>query len=113
MVLDRAWYDENVMFDGEPNWEAVDNVIYEAEEAWHDGLVLRGFPDFDGMVSDPGKKVGRRVERAYDQYIAFRPEQIKSATCNSGLYARDSADITDGVAALRPGPLKKPKMLRP
>lgn len=81
MVLDRAWYDANVREEGgDSNWEAVDNAAYQAEQEGHDGLILQGFPDFDGMPN------GLRAEREYDQYIAFRPEQIKSATSNNGAF---------------------------
>ena len=87
LVLDKAWYDENVMAGGEPAWEGVDNAIYEAEEKGHDGLILRGFPDFAGIEN------GVRTERTYDQYVAFRPEQIKSATDNDGQFDRQNPDI--------------------
>lgn len=87
LILDRSWYVENVMYDGEPNWEAVDNEIYRAEDAGYDGLILRDFEDFYGM------KDGKRIEGVYDQYIAFRPEQIKSAVGNTGSFDRASPDI--------------------
>lgn len=96
LVLDRTWYDENVLEgNGDLNWEAVDIAIADADEAGHDGLILRGFPDFDGMAFDEGAKFGRRVERAYDQYIAHRQEQIKSATGNSGRFDPASPSLTD------------------
>lgn len=93
LILNRAFYAEHVLFDGEPNWEAVDNMIYDAEQAGHDGLILRGFSDFDGMFYAPGAAVGRRLERVYDQYIAFRPEQIKSARGNCGTFDPSNPSI--------------------
>lgn len=97
LVLDRAWYDQNVMLDGEPEWEVVDYTIHAAEEAGHDGLILRGFPDFDGMVYELGRKVGRRVQREYDQHVAFRPEQIKSVN-NVGSWNPNDPRILDADA---------------
>lgn len=78
VVLDAAWQQEHMDDGGDWNWEALDNALYEAEEAGHDGAVLRGFMDF------AGHEEGDRVERQYDQYIAFRAEQIKSAIGNNG-----------------------------
>ena len=105
MVLDKAWYDENVMAGGEPAWEGVDNAIYEAEEKGHDGLILRGFPDFAGIEN------GVRMERAYDQYVAFRPEQIKSATDNNGQFDGSKPDIRFSLAvAEEPPPAEETPM---
>ncbi|SFF33640.1 hypothetical protein, partial [Paracidovorax wautersii] len=102
MVLGKLWYEENVLDeDGDQNWEAVDNMIYEAAEAGHDGLILRGFPDFDGMEFAAGAKVGRRMQREYDQYIVFRPEQIKSAVFNRGTYEPQNPDIRYSVGQSR------------
>lgn len=70
MLLDRAWFDQNVMYEGEPDWGVVDNTIYEAEELGHDGLILLGFPDYSGSAESG------RHEREYNQFVAFRPDQI-------------------------------------
>lgn len=94
LVLDRAWYDENVLEEsGDRNWEAVDMAVADADEAGHDGLILRGFPDFAGMDGV------RRIEREYDQYIAFRSEQIKSATGNRGTFDPNDPDIRMSATA--------------
>lgn len=70
MILTREWYDENVMYDGEEDWEVVDNTIYTAQESGYDGLILKGFPDFSGVQG------GVRCVRDYDQYIVFDSSQI-------------------------------------
>lgn len=87
LVLDRSWYAENLMDDGDVDWERVDNEVYRAELAGHDGVFLQGFSDYYGLED------GKRIERVYDQYIAFRPEQIKSAVDNVGSFDRASPDI--------------------
>lgn len=95
LVLTKEWYAENVLDeDGEQNWEAVEFMIDEAHKTGYDGLILRGFPDFDGMEYRPGAKVGVRKQREYDQYVAFFPNQIKSASSNSGQFDPDDPDIT-------------------
>lgn len=47
---------------------------------------------FDGIVYPNGVEGG-------ESWVAFRPEQIKSAIGNSGLYDRTNPDITDRIAA--------------
>lgn len=77
------WLDD----DGSVDWGMVDTIAYDAEASGFDGLILRGLPDFDGLVD------GKRVERDYDQYVVFRPEQIKSATANSGAFDPSNPSI--------------------
>lgn len=96
LILDRTWYNENVLYDGEPDWEVVDREVYNAEMAGHDGLILRGFEDYYGL------KDGKRIEHVYDQYIAFRPEQIKSADSNAGSFDRASPDIRFDMPGITP-----------
>jgi hypothetical protein len=52
--------------------------IEDAKKAGHDGAVIRGWQDGSG---------------AEVQYVAFRPEQIKSATGNSGAFDPANPDI--------------------
>ena len=54
--------------------------IDEAIEDGHDGLIIRNA--FDGRVTE-------------DQYIAFKPEQIKSATDNGGAFDPASPNILE------------------
>lgn len=56
---------------------------------------------FDGVISEFG---GGHLE-----YVAFRPEQIKSATHNSGEFDPNNPDITDG-AGPRPAIMARPKL---
>lgn len=53
-------------------------VVREAKSNGHDGVILRGWEDGSGN---------------YDQYIAFRPEQIKSAIDNNGEFDVSNPDI--------------------
>jgi hypothetical protein len=93
-VIDRRWAQENMAdADGTIDWTVLDEVAYEAEEMGHDGLILRSLPDFAGVEG------GQRIEREYDQYIVFKPTQIKSAVNNSGLYLRENPDMNDRIDA--------------
>lgn len=56
-------------------------------QAGHDGLI------FDDWT----------VGRVHTTFAIFRPEAIKSATHNSGLYAGESPAFRDPVDAPRPG----------
>lgn len=60
-------------------------LFERAEKAGADGIIVRG--------------VGDTYTR--DLFVAMRPEQIKSAIGNSGLFAPDSALLDDNPAALR------------
>ncbi len=55
----------------------IKEIILEAKRKGHDGVVIRGWRDGSGPV----------------QYVAFKPEQIKSATGNTGQFSPDNADI--------------------
>lgn len=61
----------------------IENLIERAKAKEHDGVYIKGFRDFGG--------VGDR--RRFDTYIAFRPEQIKSATGNRGTFDPKNPDI--------------------
>lgn len=64
---------------------AVEQAIAQAKTKGHDGLRLDN-------VFDP---VGDRPENfSTTQWVAFKPEQIKSATGNRGTYSPTSPDIT-------------------
>jgi hypothetical protein len=88
LTIDEAWAQENLDFDGDRDWTILDNVLYEAADAGHDGVILRGVVDYAGMDAN-----GKRLEKAYDQFIAFRSSQIKSAIGNRGTFCPDSPDI--------------------
>lgn len=87
LVLDKSWFLENAAAEGETDWGAIDTAVFAAAAKGHDGVILRNCPDYDGIVD------GVRVERDYDQFIAFRPEQIKSASLNSGFFDPSNPDI--------------------
>lgn len=70
LILDHDWFTQNVLCDYGSNWEAVDHMAQQAPKSGYDGLILKGFSDFDGMVD------GNRVERHYDQYVVLHPDQI-------------------------------------
>ncbi|KAF1702899.1 hypothetical protein CSC66_08990 [Pseudoxanthomonas kaohsiungensis] len=73
MVIDLDWAREHLTDrSGEIDWTALDEVAYQAQDAGHDGMILRGIPDFSGLED------GQRRERVYDQYLVFSPSQIKS-----------------------------------
>jgi hypothetical protein len=94
LTFDEAWAQENLDFDGDRDWTTLDNVLYEAADAGHDGVILRGVVDYAGMDAN-----GKRLEKAYDQFIAFRPSQIKSAIGNLGSFAAGNTEIRCSSAA--------------
>jgi predicted HicB family RNase H-like nuclease len=70
-----------------PNQQIVDAVemtraIKSAKEKGHDGLVVRNIDDSIGMTGDIS-----------DIYVAFSPEQIKSATGNRGTFDAGERNI--------------------
>lgn len=84
MMIDMEWAREHLTDrSGEIDWTALDEVAYQAQDAGHDGMILRGIPDFSGLED------GQRRERVYDQYLVFSPSQIKSVA-NRGTW--DAAD---------------------
>ena len=62
-------------------------AIREAQQGGHDGVIIRN-------VEDVPNDAGRRFTDEADVYIAFRPEQIKSATGNRGTFDSSNPDIT-------------------
>lgn len=75
--------------------EEIARQLAEAKAAGHDGAIIQNWndgiapmEDFDGEPLD-----------LPPQYVAFRPEQIKSAHHNSGLFDAANPDFTDRVAA--------------
>lgn len=89
LILDGEWQRREMAdpHGGDWDWEVLDNALYEAEEAGHDGAILRGFVDFSGVVD------ANRMERPYDQYVVFDRHQIKSAIANRGTFDRTNASI--------------------
>lgn len=96
LVIDEAWANENLDFDGDRDWTALDNALYDAAEAGYDGAILKGVNDYAGL-----DKNGQRIERPYNQYIVFRSEQIKSAIGNRGTFDPANANILFGQALQR------------
>lgn len=94
LVLDEAWAKENLDYDGERDWTTLDNTAYQAEQDGHDGVILRGVVDFAGMDGET------RLTKPYDQFIVFRPTQIKSATGNNGTFDPENADIRFSRASM-------------
>jgi hypothetical protein len=73
--------------DGEEHRDvAFSDLIKQAKDGGHDGLIIRN-------TYDPGLE-GGDVEETHDVYVAFAPGQIKSATRNGGGYDFGSPDIT-------------------
>lgn len=90
VVLEEAWAKENLTsdYDGSRDWTLLDDMIDMV--GWrnsHDGIHLKGVEDFAGIVD------GKRQERAYDQWVAFSPNQIKSATGNAGTFDPENPNI--------------------
>lgn len=74
--------------------------IRQAKKEGKDGVIVRSYVDGGGFSGGDFRGWGR-----HDVYIAFRPEQIKSATGNLGTYDPENPDIrfsrasASGVAA--------------
>src|SRR5690606_27302507 len=60
--------------------DSVERVIRRARREGHDGVIIRNIQNFEGGDTST-------------TYIAFRPEQIKSATSNVGTFDPSSPDI--------------------
>ena len=69
-------------------WSDFDNLADELEAEGYDGVIIKGVADY------AGGKGGGRQWRAYTQYVAFNPTQIKSATGNNGQFDPSNPDIT-------------------
>ena len=92
LVLTEAQALEQIGEDsGHVDWTAVDDFAWQAGKAGYDGLIIRGALDYAGGQSANVKR------RRYDQYIAFRPEQIKSAIGNDGSFDADDANISSSA----------------
>jgi hypothetical protein len=85
-------------------WQAVARKILE--EAGYDGIVyINRHEGYKGgswgermdSMSVPDEEFKRLFPEAEDSYIAFRPEQIKSATGNSGEFDSTKPDIRRAV----------------
>lgn len=93
LVLDAQWQRDN-MLDAWDNgaldwdWGALDVALGKAQKDGYDGAILRGFLDYSGFDQS-----GKRSERPYDQFVAFRPNQIKSATGNRGTFDPENPSI--------------------
>lgn len=69
-------------------WSDFDDLAESYESEGFDGVIIEGLVDYAG-----GSGSGRHWS-AYTQYIAFRPEQIKSAIGNQGSFDPNNTDIT-------------------
>jgi hypothetical protein len=103
LVLDQAWAEDYLDETGELDWIAVDNVLENAADEGYDGAILKGIVDFAGTTENSRGEFERET-RAYDQYIAFRPEQIKSALTNVGTYDPSNPDIRYAITAFHGSP---------
>lgn len=73
---------------------------YDAAEIMQDGLRAMGH---DGLTHIGGGRFGKKGdETKHRVYVAFEPEQIKSATGNNGEYSRDNPDISRSTTAATP-----------
>jgi len=69
-----------------------DGFAIQAKTAGHDGAIIRDVIDDGGELEVPIDTVG-------DNYAVFRPEQIKSATQNSGAFDPSAANFLNDLAA--------------
>lgn len=69
-------------------WCNFDGIAESFESDGFDGVIIEGLVDYAG-----GSRAGRHWS-AYTQYIAFRPEQVKSAIGNRGAFDPNNPDIT-------------------
>lgn len=72
------------------DWHYMFKVIEHARRQGFDGILIEGSVDYSGEIN------GQRREDVYDQWIAFEPEQIKSAIGNPGTFNKHSKHVTDG-----------------
>ena len=70
-----------------------DAARYASADAWRAALEKRGY---DGVILEKDSEFATR------SFVAFRPEQIKSAIGNSGRFDQNSASLTDPLPALTP-----------
>ncbi|MCS8413224.1 hypothetical protein N0754_18140 [Pseudomonas aeruginosa] len=73
--------------DGTVEWSDFDNLADQLENEGYDGVIVRGTYDYMGGAGDNVKR-GR-----YDQFVAFRSSQIKSASKNRGTFDPASQNI--------------------
>ncbi|ETV56028.1 TPA: hypothetical protein L5C22_004070 [Pseudomonas aeruginosa] len=73
--------------DGTVEWGDFDNLADQLENEGYDGVIVRGTYDYMGGTGDNVKR-GR-----YDQFVAFRSSQIKSASKNRGTFDPASQNI--------------------
>lgn len=66
----------------------INSLIAQAKRRGHDGVIIRNFDDAAGLYDDNA-----------DHFVAFYPEQIKSATGNRGTFDPERASILEAVEA--------------
>lgn len=69
----------------------INKLIAQAKRRGNDGVIIRNFDDAAGFSNDNA-----------DHYIAFRPEQIKSATANRGTFDPNNPSILHQGGNARP-----------
>lgn len=82
LVLNDAQLSELIGDPDDRDWTAMPSVIDDARQAGHDGLHLVD------VTGDTPQESG-------DQWVAFSPNQIKSASANSGGFDPEDPDYTD------------------
>lgn len=87
---------------GGQHWRGTEAVIEQARAAGHDGVIIRNSRDtYMG-------RAGQKNVPVTDVYVAFSPEQIKSATNNRGTYDPGDPNIMFSLADLSgPGPAQR------
>lgn len=63
----------------------LDRLAQRAQAAGHDGILIEGDAKLGAMWGG--------AEHGADTWVAFKPEQVKSATGNSGAYGTDTSNI--------------------
>lgn len=93
-----------------PYRTGVGDILESARAAGHDGLILKNVVEGESFdIADGASKSGEGI----DQYVVFNPEQVKSATGNSGAFdpsnpsvlyaARDRSQPVEDQPALEQG----------
>lgn len=73
LVLTEAEALERIGEDsGHVDWTAIDGFSYSMMGEGYDGLIIRDALDY------AGGEIGASMKKRYDQYVVFRPGQIKS-----------------------------------
>lgn len=69
-----------------PHYETTDSVVREASRSGNDGAIIRN-------VVDDGGGYSSYMGEPTDVFVALSPDQLKSATQNTGEFGTDTADM--------------------